>query len=161
MEHDDDPTFEKVDAGASMTYPMQAGALKKGGYVVIKDHPCKIMEISTSKTGKHGHAKAAIVGVDIFTEKKYEDSCPTSHNMEVPNVSRKEYPLIDINKDGFCTLLQDDGSTKEDLKLPAESEFQELVSRLEGDFKGGKDLLVTVVSAMGIEKILSYRENQN
>ena len=29
----------------------------------------KIIEISVSKTGKHGHAKAAITGIDIFTGK--------------------------------------------------------------------------------------------
>jgi translation initiation factor 5A len=49
------------------------------------------VDYSTSKAGKHGHAKATIVGTDIFTGKKYEDSSPTSHNMEEPFVIRKEY----------------------------------------------------------------------
>ena len=30
----------------------------------------QVMDVSTSKTGKHGHAKCAFVGVDIFTSKK-------------------------------------------------------------------------------------------
>ncbi len=76
-------TFETAGAGASLTYPMQAGALRKGGHVMLKGHPCKISEISVSKTGKHGHAKCAITGIQIFTGKKYEDMCPSSHNMEV------------------------------------------------------------------------------
>lgn len=80
------------------------------------------MEITTSKAGKHGHAKANIVAVDIFTDKKYEDSAPTSHNVEVPNVTRKEFSLMDIAQDGFVTLLNDDGSTKEDLKMPEDPE---------------------------------------
>ncbi len=58
---------------------------------MLKGFPCKVMEMTTSKAGKHGHAKATIVGVDIFTGKKYEDSCPTSHNMEIPFVKKTEY----------------------------------------------------------------------
>lgn len=44
-------------SGASDTYPVQCSSLRKNGYVMIKGRPCKIMEMSTSKTGKHGHAK--------------------------------------------------------------------------------------------------------
>lgn len=76
------------------------------------------MEITTSKAGKHGHAKASIVGIDIFTDKKLEDSAPTSHNVSVPNVTRKELTLLDIAEDGFISLMNEDGSTKDDLKLP-------------------------------------------
>merc|ERR1711898_88352 len=64
-----------------------------------KDRPCKVVDTSTSKTGKHGHAKVNMTALDIFTSKKYEDSCPSTHNMMVPNVSRTEYTLLDISDD--------------------------------------------------------------
>merc|ERR1719277_1514347 len=86
---------------------------------MIKGHPCKCIEVSTSKTGKHGHAKAHIVALDIFTGKKYEDLCPTSHNLEVPFVKRTEYQLLTADPDsGEVSLLLESGETKDDLNLP-------------------------------------------
>ena len=63
-------TFESTDAGASETIPMEAGQIRKGGYICIKGRPCKVTSVSTSKTGKHGHAKCNFVATDIFNGKK-------------------------------------------------------------------------------------------
>ena len=62
-------------------------------------------DVSTSKTGKHGHAKCAFVAIDIFTGKKMEDLSPSSHNVDVPHVSRLDYTLLDITDDGFVSAL--------------------------------------------------------
>ncbi|KAF7723452.1 Eukaryotic translation initiation factor 5A [Apophysomyces ossiformis] len=152
MSDDHDHTFESADAGASKTYPMQCSALRKNGHVVIKGRPCKIVDMSTSKTGKHGHAKVHLVAIDIFTGKKLEDLSPSTHNMDVPNVSRQEYALLNID-DGFLSLMLQDGSTKDDVKLPD----GELGAKLQEEFDEGKELVVTVVSAMGEEHALSCK----
>jgi len=117
-DYDDDDQFASAESGAADSYPMQCSALRKNGFVLMKDRPCKIVEMSTSKTGKHGHAKVNLVGIDIFTAKKYEDISPSTHNMMVPNVTRKEYSLMDISDDGFVTIMDDNGTTREDIKLP-------------------------------------------
>ena len=67
----------------------------------------QVVDVSTSKTGKHGHAKCNFVAVDIFTNKKYEDMCPSSHNCEVPTIKRADYLLLDISEDGFVSLMDE------------------------------------------------------
>ncbi|KAI0525133.1 hypothetical protein KFK09_004524 [Dendrobium nobile] len=128
---DEEHQFEsKADAGASKTYPQQAGTIRKNGYIVIKGRPCKVVEVSTSKTGKHGHAKCHFVAIDIFTSKKLEDIVPSSHNCDVPHVNRTDYQLIDISEDGF----------------------------IKEGFAEGKDLVVTVMSAMGEEQMCALKD---
>ncbi|KAH9028944.1 eukaryotic translation initiation factor 5A-2 [Lactarius hengduanensis] len=146
-------TFEQVGAGASLTYPMQCSALRKNGHVVIKSRPCKIVDMSTSKTGKHGHAKVHLIAIDIFTGKKLEDICPSTHNMDVPNVSRNEYQLVNID-DGFLNLMNSDGVSKDDVKVPE----GDLGSQISAGFDEGKDLLVTIISAMNEEQAISFKE---
>ncbi|XP_027362796.1 mitotic checkpoint protein BUB3.3-like [Abrus precatorius] len=150
---DEEHHFEsKADAGASKTFPQQAGTIRKNGYIVIKNRPCKVVEVSTSKTGKHGHAKCHFVGIDIFTGKKLEDIVPSSHNCDVPHVNRTDYQLIDISEDGFVSLLTETGGTKDDLRLPTD---ENLLSQVTDQ---GKDLVVTVMSSMGEEQICALKD---
>lgn len=131
---------------------MQCSALRKNGHVVMKNRPCKIVEMSTSKTGKHGHAKVHLVATDIFTGKKLEDICPSTHNMDVPNVTRQEYQLLDID-DGYLSLMTEDG-TKDDVKLPD----NEIGEKIKLAFENKKDLIVTILFAMGEEAPIAFKE---
>ena len=144
-------SYETADSGASSTFPMQAGLIRKGGYIVIKDRPCKVVDVSTSKTGKHGHAKCHFVGIDIFTDKKMEELCPSSHNINVPNVIRKEYQLINI-EENYVSLLDENGDSKDDLQLPNDPIISKnIIDKFED---GNEDIFITTISAMDEEKIL-------
>ncbi|KAJ5803396.1 uncharacterized protein N7503_005846 [Penicillium pulvis] len=152
-----DVSFDSADAGASTTFPMQCSALRKNGHVVIKGRPCKIIDMSTSKTGKHGHAKVHLVATDIFTGKKLEDLSPSTHNMDVPHVLRREYQLLDISSDGFLSLLTDDGDLKDDVKVPEEgSDLFKKLKTLHDD--ESKDVNVIVQTAMGEEAVIDAKE---
>jgi len=155
MAEEHDVTFDSADAGASLTFPMQCSALRKNGFVVIKGRPCKIVDMSTSKTGKHGHAKVHLVALDIFTNKKYEDLSPSTHNMDVPNVTRREYQLLDISDDGFLSLMNDDGDLKDDVRMP-DGEIGDKIQKL---FKTEeKDTNVVVLTSMGEEAAVEAKE---
>jgi len=148
-------TFESADAGASATYPMQCSALRKNGFVCIKNRPCKIVDMSTSKTGKHGHAKVHLVAIDIFTGKKLEELCPSTHNMDVPNVTRREFQLLDVSDDGFLSLMAEDGETKDDVKVP-DGEVGEKIKQLFTTEE--KDTNVIVLTAMGEQAAIEAKE---
>jgi len=144
----DDENFEGADSGGALTYPMQCSALRKNGYCMMKGHPCKIVDMSTSKTGKHGHAKVNMVGIDIFDGKKYEDMSPSTHNMEVPNVNRKEYTLIDVTEEGFLSLMDEAGEVRDDLHC---NHNAELMAEIQKKFDAGDEMMITVLQAMGKE----------
>jgi len=150
-EHD----FNSAVSGASTTYPMQCSALRKNGFVMLKNRPCKIMEMTTSKTGKHGHAKVHLVGIDIFNAKKYEDLCPSTHNIDVPNVNRNDFQLIDISDDGFVSLMDEKGDIRDDLRVPTD---EELAKKMREEFdKGEGTVIITVLSAVGEEAIIACK----
>jgi len=151
----EDYDFSGASAGASETIPIEAGQVRKGGLLMIKGHPCKVSEVSHSKTGKHGSAKCNFTAYHIFNNKKYEDMMPASQGTSVPVVSRTEYTLVDINDEDFMTLMAEDGETREDLKLPAWPETY--AAQLREEFANGKQLLLTVLKACGTEQVMSHK----
>jgi translation initiation factor 5A len=85
-----------------------------------------------------------------------EDISPSTHNMDVPNVIRTEYQLVNI-EDGFLVLMTGDGNTKSDVKNP-ETPMGEQIKTA---FNDGKELMITVVAAMNEEHALSFKEAPN
>lgn len=90
--------------------------------------------------------------------------------MDVPNVSRNEYQLVSFSHasgtlpslthrdrflskvnidDGFLNLMNQDGASKDDVKVPE----GDIGKEIQGAFDEGKDLLVTIISAMGEEQV--------
>merc|ERR1712113_110334 len=153
-----DTRIETTEAGSAKTEPIRAGEIKKGMTVMLKGFPCKVIEVTTSKTGKHGHAKANITGIDIFTGKKYMDISPTSHDMTKPVVSTATYSIMDIQHGGELTLMDEGGSTKEDLNLPKDNDLANRISeaftKAQSD---GSEVFVIVTSAMDKEQITDMK----
>lgn len=103
------------ELGVSIT---QVNTLRRGDLVLHNKRPCKISDdITKSKTGKHGSAKAHIQVTDIFTDQKSIFIMSTSDNMEIPLVKKGLYQVIDLTDDNFLSLLDDKNETKNDVKL--------------------------------------------
>ena len=163
---DADETFESTDAGSSTTYPMEAGQIRKGGFIMIKGNPCKVSDVSTSKTGKHGHAKCHFVAIDIFSGKKMEDLVPAGHTTSVPFVKKEEFQCIDCDEDGFVTVITANGDTRSDLKLPSEMNptppgADELSQKIRDFLEKETDFYIIMQSACGIEQIMDTKVMTN
>jgi len=79
---------------------MLAADIRKGSIVMIKGRPCQVAEVTTSKTGKHGHAKVHYAGLDIATGEKLEELCPSSQNLEVlQDLCQTEEMMADEEKE--------------------------------------------------------------
>lgn len=138
-----------------------AQALKRNGYVVINDRPCKIVEISQAgyRTNKRPYVNLFIIGSDIFTGQKYEMRCKSNEIIKIPNVETKVYDLLDltieIQTNGnhvLSSFLSDNGQIREDLKIP-ESWYPILTEQ----YYQGSLIEITVVSALGEEQMTSFR----
>jgi translation initiation factor 5A len=87
----------------SKTYT-SAGDLKVGGFVIIDGEPCRVVEISKAKTGKHGSAKASITAVGLLTKAKKVLVVPVDAQVEVPIVERKIGQVIADLGDKFQVM---------------------------------------------------------
>jgi translation initiation factor 5A len=77
-----------------MSKPMDLGALRVGSYIIIDGEPCRIMNYTKSKPGKHGSAKARIVAIGVFDDAKRTIVKPVSAQVEVPLIEKKTGQVI-------------------------------------------------------------------
>lgn len=88
-----------------MSKPVDLGSLKIGSYILLPvgdqatGEPCRIVEYDTSKPGKHGAAKARIVGVGVFDGQKRPHVGPVSMQVHVPLIDKRTGQVISITGD--------------------------------------------------------------
>ena len=136
--------FEQGDSGALNTELAEAGRMKPGSLIIMKEtFPCKVTAFSTAKPGKHGSAKAMITAKDVFTDKQYEETFGTGDMIPRPIINKTELPCIDIQED-VLFLMGADGEVREDLNLPTESHLSDIKNNIKRIFAAGtSECLVT------------------
>ena len=158
--------FEQGDSGALNTELAEAGRMKPGSLIIMKDtYPCKVTAFSTAKPGKHGSAKAMITAKDIFTEKQYDETFGTGDMIPRPIIKKTVYNCIDViedDNDALTLMGVDDGEMKEDLKLPTEAHLKDVADRIKAIVAAGnKECLVTVQAWGEREQVCDVREGKD
>ena len=151
---------------AELTTKVQPEELKKSGYAMIRDQPCKLIEVNhLPKATANGNKRVQLIGLHIFTGKKYEDTINCSagfHGIEVPITSKTSYTLLDVDAStGFLSLLTDSNETKEDAALSRaeDGEFDSVGVECVQRFDEGEALKVMVLTIMGKDIVIEVSKD--
>ena len=120
-----------------MSKPAELGSLKVGSYILLPvsdqptGDPCRITEYETSKPGKHGSAKARIVGVGIFDGQKRPHVGPVSMQIHIPFIDKKAGQIISIIDSNIQVM---DSETFETIDIDM------IDDEVDGKLEQGKDI---------------------
>jgi len=117
------------------------GSLKVGSYVIIEGEPCRIVDYSKSKPGKHGSAKARIVAIGIFDGAKRTLVKPVDAQVEVPIIDKRSGQVISIlpnavqvmdleNYQVFESPVPEEEDVKSKLTSGVEIEYWRMLDRM-------------------------------
>ena len=109
-----------------MSKPSEVGAVKVGSYVLVDNEPCRIVDYTKSKPGKHGSAKARVVAIGVFDGVKRSFVKPVDAQVEVPIIEKRAGQVISLSPTSVQVM---DLETYEMLESPLPEE-EELKSKL-------------------------------
>tara|TARA_Y100001970_G_scaffold237859_1_gene298612 strand:- start:408 stop:803 length:396 start_codon:yes stop_codon:yes gene_type:complete len=124
----------------SQTSIQEIRTLKVGRYIVIDDEPCKLVEYTTSKPGKHGEAKARMVAIGLFDKQKRSLVHPVKHKVHVPQVDRRKAQIL-ANMGAEVQMM--DLETFETFNIP----LTDVPEKFHGDMEPGNEIVF--LAAMG------------
>jgi len=137
-----------------MSKPTELGSLKIGSYILLPvsdqptGDPCRITEFDTSKPGKHGAAKARIVGVGVFDGQKRPHVGPVSMQVHVPLIDKRAGQIVSITGSNFQLM---DSETFETFDADLVDE------EIEGKLQQGQD--IEYWNVMGRIKIMRIKSS--
>jgi translation initiation factor 5A len=99
------------------TVPKSVATLSKGNYVIIDGVASIVSDTSTSRPGKHGHAKVRLVAVGMIDGKKRELVMPGHDNIDVPIIEKKTAQVLSITN-GSANVMDAETFETFDLKIP-------------------------------------------
>ena len=121
---------------------VSVGSLKKGDTIIIDDAPCKVTDVSTSKPGKHGHAKVNLTAVGLLDGKKRNIVMPGHDKMDAPIIEKKSAQILSIVGTKANVMETETYETFE-MDIPEE---------LQGEATEGKEILYWLVMGMKVMK---------
>jgi translation initiation factor 5A len=114
--------------------PTDANSIKRGSYILAEEEPCMVLDLSHSKTGKHGHAKIRMEVIGLFDKKKRSIVMPSTNKVQVPIIDKRNAQVITIEGIEMSVM---DKETFETLSIPKPLD-EEYLKKLEEIVGAGK-----------------------
>ncbi|NHJ13282.1 MAG: translation initiation factor IF-5A [Candidatus Thorarchaeota archaeon] len=121
--------------------------LKPGSYFMIEDEPCRVVSMEKSKPGKHGAAKANVVAIGLFDDRKRNVIMPADRQVDVPVIEKRSATVI---ADMGETLSMMDVETFETYEIPRPTD-DEIASKIQLNVE------VEIWDVMGTKKIMRVK----
>jgi len=99
--------------------PVSIKSLKPGHFITIDDEPCRVVNVTISKPGKHGSTKARIEAMGLFDERKHELLAPASDEIEQPIIEKKKAQVISVSGN-IVQLMDLEEYTTFEITIPEE-----------------------------------------
>lgn len=123
-----------------MSKPADVGALRVGGYVIVDNEPCRVSNLTKSKPGKHGAAKARVVAIGVFDGTKRTFVKPVDAQIEIPLIEKRTGQVLALlpsavqimdleNYEVFEASHPDDEELKNRLTSGVEVEYWRILGR--------------------------------
>lgn len=97
-------------------------SLKKGSYLNVGGVACTVSDISISRPGKHGHAKANIMAIGLLDGKK-RNMVTSDHEVEAPIINKKNAQVLSITGN-HANVMDSENYETFDLEIPTDLEGQ-------------------------------------
>ncbi len=94
-------------------------SLKKGDTIIIDNAACKITDLSTSRPGKHGHAKVNMMAVGILDGKKRNKVMPGHDRIEQPIIEKKTAQVLSITGNQ-ANIMDSESYETFDIEIPSD-----------------------------------------
>jgi len=109
--------------------------------MLIDNEPCRIVDITKSKPGKHGSAKARIVAIGVFDGQKRQFVKPVDSNAEIPMIDKRPGQVFTVNPNSVQIMdletyeyvdapFPDEEDLKAKLTVGAEIEYWKIMGRV-------------------------------
>lgn len=105
----------------------EAKSLKPGSYFLIEGEPCRVVSLEKSKPGKHGAAKANIVAIGFFDNRKRNVIMPADRMVDVPLIDKTSATVIADMGETYSLM---DSETYETYEVPKPTD-EEIASKIE------------------------------